>query len=180
MKLDWTKKMFLLLIIMAVFIAYPFFRIKYFDTFQFNLIIYHYLLIPILILAPILTYFIQFKYFKKIEKKLALKPRTKLQDIVSVIFLTIPVSMILYGLTLSCLITTNSYLGNQRTILINQPVIEYEPYFNKQGRLQHYITFKNPTDNSSIRINASRKYEIGETFSKEMKIGTWGLLYSFD
>jgi signal transduction histidine kinase len=179
MKLDWKSKMYLTLILIGIGIAYPFFAIKYFDTFQFTLIFYHYFLIPTLVLALIATYFLQFKYFKKIEKKMALKPKSKFQDISVAILLLPLVFLVLYGLTLSSLITTNAYLGTQRIIFINQPVTEYEPFRNKAGKLIHYITFKNPIDNSVTRLNASRKYEIGEIFSKEMQIGRWGKLYSF-
>ncbi|MDB5276168.1 MAG: hypothetical protein JWR61_1123 [Ferruginibacter sp.] len=111
---------------------------------------------------------------------MALKPKSRLQDISVAILLLPLVFLVLYGLTLSGLITTNAYLGPQRIIFVNQPVIKYEPFINRAGNLIHYITFKNPIDNSAIRLNATRKYKIGEIFSKEMKIGRWGQLYSFN
>jgi hypothetical protein len=89
-------------------------------------------------------------------------------------------SAILTGMTLSTIITTNAYLEPQKEIRISETVIEYEPYTTKNGRLRHYITFKNPVDNQIIRLEVYRKYEVGKTFTKTMKLGKWGQLYSIN
>ena len=180
MKQQVGVKTIVIQILIAVLIAFPFFRIKYFDTFSFLLIIYHYFLIPIILVAIVWTLFWYFKHLRRLNKPTNSKFKIIARDIIMVVILTFVDFLIISGLTLSALITTNAYLRPQRTITINEPVIKYEPYVNKQGRLQHYITFKNPTDDSLIRLEVYRPYNVGETFQKEMRIGKWGLLYSMD
>jgi len=103
-----------------------------------------------------------------------------MQDILTVSLLAFISALILCGLTFSTIVTTNAYCGPQKIIEIKEPIIRYEPYITKNGRLRHYIRFINPTDNQIINLEVYRKYSVGELFIKEMKIGKWGQLYSID
>ena len=143
-------------------------------------IIYRYFLYPILILSTIGTIYLYLKYLRKLSQPTSSKIKKRLQDIFTVSILTCVFSAILCGLTFSAIVTTNAFSGPRESTTINEPVIEYEPYTTKWGRLRHYIKFKNPNDNKIIRLEVYRKYEVGETFSKGLKIGKWGLVYSVD
>ena len=167
-----------LLLLVAILISFPFFKIKYFETYSSLKLIYHKFLIPILIISTLATLFLYSKYLRKFNAKTNSKIKIIFQDIFTVTFLTLIFSGLLCGLTVSTIVTTNAYLGQPKVLTINEPVIKYEPYTTRWGRLRHYIDFKNPIDNSIITLEVYRKYNVGETFIKEMSIGKWGQLYS--
>ena len=169
-----------ILILISILISFPFFAIKYFEPLPILKLLYHNFFYPILIIASITTVVTYFKYLRKFNKKTHSKIKVALQDFFSVTFLTCIFAVILLALIFSVIVTSNAYLGSSEVLLIKERVIKYEPYITKWGRLRHYIEFINPTNNKIIRLEVYRKYNIDETFIKEMKIGKWGQLYSFD
>ena len=87
-------------------------------------------------------------------------------------------TLILFGITFSLIITTNKLFGNSENVKIIETVEKYEPYTTKNGRLRHYIDFRNPKTQETIHLEVYREYYVGEIFEKEMKYGAWGILYS--
>ena len=180
MKQQWKIKNTGLLLIIAMWISFPFFEIKYFETFSSFQIIYHYFLLPIVIVSTLGVIILYTKYLKKFNKPTNSKIKRALQDIFTITFLVLIFSGILCGLTVSTTVTTNAYLEPQKAISINETVTKYETDRTKWGRLRHYINFKNPANNLEIRLEVYRKYYVGEKFTKDMKIGKWGQLYSIE
>lgn len=180
MRFHWKLKIAGLLLIIAIFIAFPFFRIKYFEIFSTLLIIYHYFLIPLVIASMMGAIFLYRSCLKRFNPPTRSKTKAIVQDVFSIGILTWVFTAILCALTLSAIITTNAYLGPQKVITINEPVLKFETDVTRYGRARHYVTFMNPNDNSLIRLEAYKKYKVGESFTKKMKIGRWGQLYSFE
>lgn len=180
MKNHIVLKIIGLQVLIAGLIAFPFFRIKYFETGSTNEIILNYLIYPILITSVVLILYLYFKHLRKLNEKTNSKMKKFLQDFFSITLLSLFSSGILYGLILSAIITSNAYLKPLSSIIINEPVIEYEPYTTRYGRLRHYIKFENPQTKRPYRIEVFREYKVGEVFSKEMKIGRWNQIYSFE
>ena len=73
---------------------------------------------------------------------------------------------------------TNKFFGKSESVKINESVEKYEPYITKNGRLRHYIDFRNPKTQEIIHLEVYREYYVGEIFEKEMNYGAWGILYS--
>ena len=169
-----------ILLLISILISFPFFTIKYFEVASAIKLLYHNFFYPILIIATLSTLVAYSKYLRKFNKKTNSKIKVAFQDFFSVSILTCIFASILLGLTFSVIVTSNAYLGSTKVLVIKERVIEYEPYITKWGRLRHYIKFINPTTNNIIRLEVYRKYNVDETFIKEMKIGKWGQLYSFD
>ena len=96
--------------------------------------------------------------------------------------LTVGLSIILIGTTLSLIILTNGYLGNTRSITINTIVIDYEITGEgfRKGPPKHYIKINVPQVDRLVELKVDRAYKIGEPFIKTMNIGKWGLFYSND
>ena len=179
-KFSWTTKAIAIMMLIAFCISFPFFKIKFFETTSTYKIIYNYFLIPIVSIASLGTIFTYVKFLRKFNKKTHSKLKVILQDVLTSVFLIFIVSAILLGLTLSSIVTTNAYCDRSKEFRIVATVESYEAYTTKWGRLRHYIIFTNPVNKSEIRLEVFRKYEIGESFIKDMKLGKWGQLYSVD
>ena len=145
------------LVIIAIWISFPFFEIKYFETNSSYHIVYHYFLLPILIVSTLGAIILYAKYLKKLNTPTNSKTKRTLQNIFTITFLALIFSGILCGLTVSTIITTNAYLEPQKAITINEPVTKYNTDRTKWGTLRHYISFKNPTNNLEIRLEVYRK-----------------------
>ena len=180
MKISWTTKTIGIMLLIAVYISFPFFKIKYFETFTSLRIIYQYLLLPILFISALGTIVIYIKYLRQFNKKTNSKTKAAFQDIFTTVFLTCIVSAILIGLTVSTIVTTNAYCGQSKDVRIIGTVVNYSENTTKWGRLRHRIKFINSYDQTMTDIEVYRKYEIGEEFNKNMKIGKWGQLYSIN
>ena len=178
---NWKYKVILFYIVCAFIIGYPFFAIDYFETHTAFKITAKYLLLPIficlLIIAP------KF-YYRKVKPLDNNKPKTKFKekarDITSIVMMIICVTAIFFGIAFSLIITTNKFVGKSEIVKINERVAEYKTNITKNGRLRHYIDFKNPKTKEIISLEVYREYEVGEIFKKEMKYGAWGILYSTD
>jgi len=180
MKKHPTLSIIGLLVLLAILISFPFFKIKYFEVESAFVLIYHIFLLPFIVIATVGIVFLYSKYLRKFNKKTNSKFKIILQDFFMVTTLSLIVFAILNGLTLSTIVTTNAYLGVEKKVTINETVIDYEAYTTKNGRLRHYIKFKNPITNIPIRLEVYTEYEVGDTFVKEMRVGKWGQLYSFE
>lgn len=101
-----------------------------------------------------------------------------MQDFFNLFLGTIFIGGILFGIGFSTIITSNAYLGNSKDIKVEVEVLNYITGKTKFGRTIHKIEFINPNDKKRIRLEVYEKYNIGDTFKKEMKIGYWNLLYS--
>lgn len=174
----WKYKIWLILIICAVIIAYPFFTIRYFETSTALLITAKFLLLPIIICLVVFGPKFYYKKVKPLDKNIPKnKVKEKARDVFSIIMMTICLSGILFGMGFSLIITTNRFFGNSEIVQIKEPVKSYS-HDTKNGVLKHYIDFKDPKTQKTIQLEVYRKYDVGEIFEKEMKYGAWGILYS--
>jgi hypothetical protein len=170
----------LVLTLMAVWISFPFFRIRYFESSETFKLIYSHFILPIFILSITGATILYIKYFRKYNKRTNSNLKVAFQHIITVTFLSFISLGILTGLTFSTIVTTNAYLKSKRTLFIKERVIDYETSTTKFGRRRHHILIKNPIDSSLIHLEVYRKYSAGEMFIKEMEVGRWGFLYSIN
>ncbi len=175
---NWKFNVILFYIVCAIIIGYPFFSIKYFETQSALRITAKYLLLPIFISLLIFGPKFYFKKVKPLDNRKDSKLKIILRDIFSIMFMIICATGLFFGIAFSLIITTNKFFGTPEYILIKEPVQNYQPYITKNGRLRHYIDFRNPKTQEKIRLEVYRKYREGEIFEKEMKYGFWGILYS--
>jgi hypothetical protein len=175
----WTIIYFL---ICSVIGWYPFFAIKYFETYKALVTTTKYFLpIIALVAVPIVTKF-YFKNLKQLNANHKFKSQTqeKLADFFNCFLIILVVTATFFAMTYSIIITTNAYLGTSDKILINEKVQDYYTSTDKYGKTRRYIKFLNPVDKEVITMEVYRQYNIGDTFEKEMKIGQWKILYSTD
>jgi len=180
MKLSWTTKTIGIMALIACYISFPFFKIKYFETNTSLKFIFHHLLISIVCIAALGTIIVYIKYLRQLNKKTNSKIKVVFQDLFTTVLLTGIVSAILIGMTVSTIVTSNAYCGQSKDVRITGTVVDYSENTTKWGRLRHRIKFINSYDKIMTDIEVYRKYEIGEAFNKNMKIGKWGQLYSID
>ena len=180
MKLSPTTKIIGIMVLIACYILFPFFKIKYFETLTSLKLIYHNLLIPIVFFSAVGTIFVYVKYLRQLNPKSNSKVKVVFQDLFTTVFITGIISAILVGMTVSTIVTTNAYCGQSKDILVVGTVVDYSENTTKWGRLRHRIKFISSYDKKLKDFEVYRKYEIGEEFKKDMKIGTWGQLYSID
>lgn len=180
MKINSKTKTIGIIIIITCYIFFPFFKIKYFETLTSLKFIYHYLLVPIISFSAIGTITVYIKYLRQYNPKTNSKIKVVIQDILNPLFLTGIVSAILVGITVSTIVTTNAYCGESKDILVIGKVLDYSENTTKWGKIRHRIKFISTYDQKIKNIEVYKKYEIGEEFKKEMKIGMWGQLYSID
>lgn len=171
--------MFLVLIIIGVFIACPFFAIDYFDLAAVHKVAFRYALIPMVIISFTTAVLLYWKYLRKFNPPTNSRAKTIAQHILIPVFSFIFLAGMLYGLVLSFVITSNAYYGKQQTVDIKAEVLDYRTNTSR-GVERKYITFKNPVDSSLVTMRVFKKYQPGEMFVKQMKIGGWGLLYSIN
>lgn len=175
----WKSNVWLILIICAIIIGYPFFAIKYFETSTALKITTKYLLIPIVLFLLIFGPKFFYKSVKPLDKEIKKnKFKENARDIFSIFIMIICSAGILFGIAFSLIISTNKFFGKSESVKINERVYKYEPVITKYGRLRHYIDFRNPKTQEIIRLEVYREYYVGEIFEKEMKYGLWGILYS--
>jgi hypothetical protein len=91
--------------------------------------------------------------------------------------LTLGMTIIFIGTTLSMIILTNDYIGDSNTINLNAKIVDYYTLKNK-GRTRHYIKIQDQQLDRIIDLKVQGPYQVGQTFNKTMQIGKWGLLYS--
>ncbi len=175
----WKSNVWLILIICAVIIGYPFFTIKYFETSTALKITTKFLLAPIIVGLLIVEPKFYYKKVKPLDKNIPKnKFKEKARDVFSILMMIICSTGILFGIAFSLIITTNKFFGKPEIVKINEPVEKYKPYISKYGKLRHYIYFKNPKTQETIHLEVYREYYVGEIFEKEMNYGAWGILYS--
>ena len=180
MKLSSTTKTIGIILLIAFYISFPFFKIKYFETLTSLKLIYHDFIIPIILFSAIGAIVVYLKYLRQLNPKINSRVKVIFQDIFTTVFLTGIVSALVVGMTVSTIVTTNAYCGQSKGILVIGTVIDYSEKTTKWGRIIHRIKFISSYDNKMKDFEVFRKYELGEEFRKEMKIGLWGQLYSID
>ncbi|WP_300663815.1 hypothetical protein [Fluviicola sp.] len=175
---SWKSKVWLILITCAGIISYPFFTIKYFETATALLITAKFLLLSILVCLMIFGPKFYYKKVKPLDKNIPKnKLKEKARDVISIAMIIICLSGVLFGMGFSFIITTNQFFGKSEVVQIKEPVKGYS-HSTKNGRLKHYIVFKNPKTQKTIELEVYRKYDVGEIFEKNMKCGAWGILYA--
>ncbi|MES2835922.1 MAG: hypothetical protein V4667_00235 [Bacteroidota bacterium] len=139
-----------------------------------------YFSIPILLINMPICYFVYIKFLKQHETKQhkSIK-KIKLRSTFRIFFMTIGMSVILIGTTLSLIILTNAYLGNTKTIILNAKIIDYYTFKNK-GKTNHYIKIQDSQLNRIVELRVKKQYQIGDKFNKTVQQGKWGLLFSND
>jgi len=180
MKLSSTIKTVGIMLLIACYISFPFFNIKYFETLTSLTFIYHNLLLPIVLFSAIGTIVVYVKYLRPLNPKTNSKLKVVFQDLFTTVFLTGIISAILVGMTVSTIVTTNAYCGQSKNILVVGTVLDYSESTTKWGKLRYRVKFISNYDKKLKDIEVYRPYEIGEVFKKDMKIGIWGQLYSID
>lgn len=136
-----------------------------------------YFIFPILLVLAPMSYFIYLKLLKQHEgKRYKSKTWTNLRSAFRIFILTLGLTGIFYGTTLSLILLTNA-TGDIKTINLHATVIEYHTTRNR-GRLSHYIKIQDENLNRIVELKVHRPFQVGQQFDKVMKIGQWGLLYS--
>lgn len=137
-----------------------------------------YFALPILIVMTPSCYFTYLRFIRQHEtKEYKSKMWTQLRIIFRIFILTIAMTGIFIGTSLSIIILTNAYLGDNKTINLNAKIVDYYTLKNK-GRTRHYIKIQDQQLDRIIDIKVQGSYQVGQTFNKTMQIGKWGLLYS--
>ena len=137
-----------------------------------------YFALPILIIMIPSCYFIYLKFIIQHETKTyKSKAWTNLRTIFRIFILTIAMTGILIGTTLSLIILTNAFLGDSKKINLNSDIVDYYTTTNK-GRIKFHIKIQDNQIDRIVEIQVDKPYVIGQKFTKTMYIGMWGLLYS--
>lgn len=138
-----------------------------------------YFALPILIVTTPSCYFIYLRFIRQHEtKEYKSIIWTQLRTIFRIFILTIAMTGILIGTTLSIIILTNAYFGDSRTINLNAKIVDYYTLKSK-GRIRHYIKVQDQQLDRIIDLKVQEPYQVGQVFSHAMQIGKWGLLYSY-
>ena len=137
-----------------------------------------YFALPILIVSTPSCYFIYLKFIRQHEKKeYKSKVWMQLRTVFRIFVLTLAMTGIFIGTTLSMIILTNAYIGDSRTINLNAKIVDYYTLRSK-GRTRHYIKIQDQQLDRIIDLKVQESYQVGQTFTKTMQIGKWELLYS--
>ena len=137
-----------------------------------------YFALPILIIMIPICYFSYLTFLRQYEKKeYRSKIGTKLRTIFRVLTLTLAMTGIFFATTLSLIILTNAYLGDNKTVNINAKIIDYY-IIQSKGQKRHYIKIQDQELNRIIELKVQKPYQVGQTFKKTMNIGRWGLVFS--
>lgn len=137
-----------------------------------------YFALPIFILMIPGCYFIYSRFILQHERKeYKSKIRTQLKTVFKISILTLAMTGIFIGTTLSLILLTNAYTGDSRTINLNAKIVEYYTLTSK-GRTRHYIKIQDEQLDRIIDLKVQGPYHVGQTFNKTMQIGKWGLLYT--
>ncbi|GAB3222169.1 hypothetical protein GCM10027454_15550 [Algoriphagus aestuariicola] len=137
-----------------------------------------YFTLPILIVMAPSCYFIYLRFIRQHEKKeYERKIWTQLRTVFRIFILTLGMTGISIGTTLSTIILTNAYTGDSRSVNLNAKIIDYYTLTSKGGT-RHYIKIQDQQLDRIIDLKVQGPYQVGQTFKKTIQIGKWGLLYS--
>jgi hypothetical protein len=138
-----------------------------------------YFALPILIVMTPSCYFIYLRFIRQHEtKEYKSKIWTQLRTIFRIFILTLAMTGIFIGTTLSMIILTNAYIGDRKTINLNAKIVDYYTLTNNKGKIRHYIKIQDQQLDRIIDLKVQGPYQVGQSFNKTMQIGKWGLLYS--
>ena len=137
-----------------------------------------YFALPILMVMTPSCYLIYLKFIRQHEtKEYKLKIWTQLRTIFRIFILTLAMTGIFIGTTLSIIILTNAYVGDSKIINLNAKIVDYYTMTSKR-RTRHYIKIQDQQLDRIIELKVQGQYQVGQTFNKTMLVGKWGLLYS--
>lgn len=138
-----------------------------------------YFALPILVVAIPTCSYMYLSFIRQHEKR-TFESRiwNQFRTISRIFILTVVLTFILIGTTLSLILLTNAFLGENKTINLNAKILDYYTLNNNQGRTRHYIKIYDKQLDRIIELKVQGRYEIGQAFKKTMKIGNWGLLFS--
>lgn len=138
-----------------------------------------YFALPILIVAiPTCSYMYLTFILQQEKRKFESKIWTQFRTTSRIFILTFAFTFILIGTTLSIILLTNAFMGENKPINLNAKILHYYTLNNNKGRTRHYIKIYEPQLDRIIDLKVQGQYEVGQTFKKTMKIGSWGLLFS--
>jgi hypothetical protein len=133
--------------------------------------------LPILIVMIPVCYFIYLKFLRQYEtKEYESEIWTRLRTIFRIFILTLAMTAIFIATTLSIIILTNAKFGDSKTVILDATIIDYYSQKSK-GRTRHYIKIKDNQLERIVELKVEEPYHVGEKFTKDLKIGYWGLLY---
>lgn len=170
----WTNNPMVYLVACAIVIGYPFFTIKYFESYTAMKLTAKYFLLPIFVVLIIVGP----KFYMKHMRQTGKNQISKFGDFVLMSLMILLATGIFSWMSFSLIVTTNKWFSNSEAVQIEEPVTMYYTDLTKNGRLRHYIEITNPKNGEKIELEVYRKYELGEVFEKEMTYGAWGILYS--
>ena len=138
----------------------------------------NYFALPILITMIVSCTFIYLKFIRQFESK---NYKSKLltfgRTVLRILILTAGMTGLLIGTTHSVIILSNAS-GVNKPINLNAEIISYYWSTNSRGHVSQYIKIKDNQLDRIVELKVDKPYEIGQPFTKPMKIGKWGLLYS--
>ncbi len=137
-----------------------------------------YFALPILLVMTPSCYFFYVRFIRHYEtKEYKSKIWTQLRTVFRIFILTLGMTGIFIGTTISMILLTNAYTGDSKTINLNAKIIDYYT-LRRIGRTRYYIKIQDQQLNRIIDLKVQGPYQVGQIFNKKMKIGKWGLLYS--
>ncbi len=172
----WKNNPLVYMIACAIVIGYPFFTIRYFESYTAMKLVAKYFLLPIFGVLIMVGPTFYMKHLRQTGKNQI----SKFGDFFLMSFVILVATGIFSWMSFSIIITTNKWFDNSGTEKINEQVTRYYYDVSKRGlhRLRHFIEFRNPNTGETIELEVYRKYEVGEFFEKRMSYGAWGILYS--
>lgn len=151
-----------------------------FEYIEFDLAIdwtVKYFALPILLIMAATSYYMYFAYIIQREKRqYASKFWTNLRSIFRIITLTFGLSLGCCGAVMALMFLTNAYPYCGRPIMINDKIVDVHSSENR-GRTNYFIEISDKRFNRQIEFEVGPAYHVGDTFTKKMEVGRWGMLY---
>lgn len=134
---------------------------------------------PIVVVMFLLSNYIYTQFLIHVDTKYyASKFWIKLRTMFRILVLTFGLTIVSFGVTLSSILLTNAYFGNSK-ISVYSPVLEYHESRHK-GILNRYVTIYVPQLKRKVELKVNKPFEEGELYEKQLYLGYWGLLYTFN
>jgi hypothetical protein len=176
-KMRATKIILYLLIFSIVIIIAVYDMVTYEFTEQLTAaeIVYRKLLIPLILIAIILSILI-IRYGYQKGKLL----RSRIIDYFKAIGLfiigTCGFGLLTFALFQGAIITSNRVFGEQKDIFINGTITKFSEVHNRKN-VHYYIKVKDSQIDRIISLRVKDIYKVGDDFKMNMKIGCLDLLY---
>jgi len=136
-----------------------------------------YFALPILLVMAPLSYYMYFAYIIQREKRqYTSKFWTNLRSIFRIVTLVFGLSMICCGVVMMLIFLTNAYPYGGRPIMVHDEIVNVHSSENR-GQRNYFIKIIDKRFNRQIEFEVGPGYHVGDTFTKKMEVGRWGLLY---